>query len=74
MFQARVHLGRMSDGSQAALSVSAQACEPSLAGALDALFACAEQGLHPERVLGDIRTLLSSRGLLLPSGVTAGQP
>jgi hypothetical protein len=57
----------MPDGSQAALSTP-QACEPSLADALEWLLACAEQGLRPEGVLRDIRVLLSDRGLLLSTG------
>lgn len=57
----------MPDGSQAAPSMP-QACEPSLADALEWLLACAEQGLRPERVLRAIRALLSDRGLLLSTG------
>jgi hypothetical protein len=48
----------------------AQACEPALTDALERLLACAEEGLHPEGVLQDIRVLLSKRGLLLCSSVT----
>ena len=55
----------MPDGSQTHLLTVARTHEPSLASALDTLLACAEQGLRPDAVLGDIRTLLSSRRLLL---------
>jgi len=52
---------------EAPLSIP-QACEPSLADALEWLLASAEQGLRPEGVLRDIRVLLSDRGLLLSIG------
>ncbi len=56
----------MPDGSRvASLTTGARTREPALDNALDALLACAEQGKHPAGMLADIRTLLSSRGLLL---------
>lgn len=55
----------MSEGSRTTPPTAARTRAPSLTAALDALLACAEQGLHPAGVLGDVRTLLSSRGLLL---------